>query len=78
MDSHLFTWIHLDALDIGREKGNLPGPKREKGKCHGFFWTSISLGKGTAHTHARPTRNDFLVGLIPPTSGILECILPFP
>ena len=64
--------------DAQGKREDLPGPKgkredlqRPKGKresARAGFLARISLGNQTARTHARTTRNDFPVGLTPPTS----------
>ena len=57
--------------DPKNEKGKREGPQKQKGKGESVktpFLTLISLGLGTARTHARTTQNDFPVGLSPPTS----------
>ena len=61
-----FTWIHLDSFGFTWEKGK---PREAKGKRENGgtqHLTRISLGKGTARTHARTRRNDFPVGSPPP------------
>ena len=60
--------FHLDSfwsVIPGGKRERLLGEKgkRESGLPQNFTW--ISLGKGTARTHARTTRNDFPVGLTP-------------
>ena len=73
---NVYTYIHTGNANqnwIGglgaREKGRGPGTKREKGKSGESFFRSIL----TLHTAARTTRtkrNDFPVGIRPPTSDI--------
>ena len=64
-----FTWFHLDSLGFtGQgEKGKHGVPKREKGK-RPRSKLGLDLTRQPERAHARTIRNDFLVGLTPPTS----------
>ena len=73
--SHLvslgLTWLRLASLGLmaSREKGSGPGGKREKGTGQDAFWARDS----TVHperARRRTKRNDFPVGLTPPTSDL--------
>ena len=60
----------MDSRGLTREKGRTLGAKREKGKGMGSRFRSI-LTYTQLRAHARTKRNDFPVGLSPPTSDIL-------
>ena len=81
--SHL-PWTHLDSLGPTREKGTPPVPKREKGKPAGRkrekgkprpLQLGLDLTRQPERAHARTTRNDFPVGLTPPTSDLIRLFM---
>ena len=86
MDSLGLTWTHLDSLSLtcshlvslgltgthldSREKGKLPGAKREKGKgMQMIFEIHSDLVYSCARTHERNETTSRLVSL-PPTSDM--------
>ena len=59
---------HLVPLESQVEKGKASGAKRKRERAHSSIWLKYHLGYHTARTYARTKRNNFPVGLTPPTS----------